>query len=77
MVIGDLDLLDGHMDVAVAGYTMQNRIWVLLGNGDGSLEPPEEYIGGERASSMAIGDLDRDAVPDLAVANARRPTPNL
>jgi len=74
VVIGDLDLLDGHMDVAVAARTTQGRVWVLLGNGDGSLQAPEEYIGGGRASSMAIGDLDRDAVPDLAVANDNNDT---
>jgi hypothetical protein len=69
VVIGDLDLLYRHLDVAVAAYTTQGRVWVLLGDGDGTLQAPTYYDAGGKASSIAMGDLDRDAVPDLAVAN--------
>jgi hypothetical protein len=69
VVIGDLDLLYRHLDVAVAAYTTQGRVWVLLGDGDGTLQAPTDYVAGGKASSVAMGDLDRDAVPDLVVAN--------
>ncbi len=38
--------------------------------GDDPLFPGAQYPAGEQAYSVAIGDLDGDQVPDLAVANA-------
>jgi hypothetical protein len=69
VAVGDLDLDYRHMDVVVAAYTTQGYARVLLGNGDGTLQAPTDYSAGSKSSSIAIGDLDRDAVPDLAVAN--------
>jgi hypothetical protein len=37
---------------------------------DGPLFPGAQYPAGERPTSVAIGDLDGDQVPDLAVANS-------
>ena len=45
---------------------------VLLGNGDGTFQPAVTYdSGGQIASSVAIGDVDGDGIPDLVAANYR------
>ncbi|HET9328107.1 MAG TPA: T9SS type A sorting domain-containing protein, partial [Candidatus Eisenbacteria bacterium] len=42
---------------------------VLLGNGDGSFGPKTDFSAGMGPHSVAVGDLNRDGKPDLAVAN--------
>jgi hypothetical protein len=44
-------------------------IWTSAAVGDGPLFPGAQYAVGENPSSVAIGDLNGDQVPDLAVAN--------
>jgi len=62
---------DGNVDLVVALYTdqpLQPDIAVLLGNGDGSLEPRTEYVLGDSLELVSIttGDLDGDGDIDLA-----------
>ena len=42
---------------------------MLLGNGDGSFQSAVNYGAGDEPRSVAIGDLNGDGNPDLAVAN--------
>ena len=42
---------------------------MLLGVGDGTFAAAVHYPAGNTSISIAIGDLDGDQVPDLAVAN--------
>jgi len=42
---------------------------VLLGNGDGTFQAPENYGAGTNPLSVAVGDFNGDGKPDLAVAN--------
>jgi hypothetical protein len=42
---------------------------VLLGNGDGAFEPRQDFDVGNSPGGVAIGDLNGDATPDLAVTN--------
>jgi len=44
-------------------------IAVLLGNGDGTFQPPREYTVGLQPYSVAVGDFNGDGKPDLAVSN--------
>ena len=44
-------------------------IWTCAALGDGPLFPGAQYTTGDAPGSVAIGDLDGDGVPDLAVAN--------
>ena len=45
-------------------------VTVLLGNGNGTLQAPPRYVsGGYDSVSVAVGDLNGDGIPDLAVAN--------
>ena len=44
-------------------------IWTSAAVGDGPLFPGAQYAGGDTIYSVAIGDLNGDKVPDLALAN--------
>ncbi|MGD0757972.1 MAG: FG-GAP-like repeat-containing protein [Candidatus Sulfotelmatobacter sp.] len=70
---------DGHPDVVVASECLTSGcshgadpggVSVLLGNGDGTFQATANYgSGGWDATSIAIGDLNGDGYPDLAVSN--------
>ena len=63
---------DGRMDLAVpieAGPNGLGLVLVLLGQGDGTFAAPTSYGTGVDPSSVAVGDLNGDRIPDLAVAN--------
>ena len=70
VAIGDLDG-DGKPDLAVANYD-SNNVSVLLNTGSAgnpSFATKVDYTTGMYPMSVAIGDLDGDGKPDLAVAN--------
>ncbi len=63
---------DGRPDVIAANgeYAVSNNIGVLLGNGDGTLQPVSTYdAGGLGPLSVAVADVNGDHKPDLVVAN--------
>jgi len=67
---------DGKPDLLVANlwqsfqHTQNGSVGVLLGNGDGTFQPPVIYgSGGYGAASVAVADVNRDGKPDLVVAN--------
>jgi len=68
--IGDLNG-DNKPDLAVANLhdPSSNTVSVLLGAGDGSFGPKADYQTGDGPSSVAVGDIDGDGRPDLAVTN--------
>jgi hypothetical protein len=67
---------DGRLDlmvVNICGLSCggNGTVGVLLGNGDGSFQPAVAYdSGGRSAWSVAVGDVNGDGKPDMAVANA-------
>lgn len=76
--IGDVNA-DGRPDVIVTNLCanpnvcVDGVVGVLLGNGDGTFQLKATYSSaGYGASSVAIGDLDGDNVPDLVVDNTCR-----
>jgi len=65
---------DGRIDLAVAGFADVNtypftmgEISVLLGNGDGTFQPPVTYAVGSVPSAIVTGDFTGDGRIDLAV----------
>src|SRR5262249_23166814 len=72
VAIGDVNG-DGKPDLAVAntGTTSQpgSNVSVLLGNGDGSCHAQTTFLTGTKPHSIALGDMNGDGKPDLAVAN--------
>jgi len=63
---------DGKPDLVVGSscYPCEDLVSVLLGNGDGTFQPPVFYDSGESyRSSVAIADVNGDSKPDVLVAN--------
>ncbi len=59
---------DGKMDLAVADYG-SSRVGVLLGNGDGTLQPVSSYSVSGNPIGITAGDFNGDGLTDLATAN--------
>jgi hypothetical protein len=74
VAIGDVNG-DGNPDLVVAKTCQSEEcdngaVSVLLGNGDGTFQSAGAYsTGGFRANSVAIGDVNSDGKPDLAVVS--------
>ena len=61
---------DGKLDVV--GLTQYNGAFIFLGNGDGTFQAPAVYATGTTfgcCNGLAVGDLNSDGKPDLAIAN--------
>jgi hypothetical protein len=70
VVLGDLNG-DGILDAAVVfNWTSPGTISVLLGNGDGTFQPPVAYPVGHQPQSLVASHFDGRATLDLAVANS-------
>ena len=69
ITIGDFNN-DNRLDIAVANYGT-NNVGVFLGYGNGSFSSQTTYSTGSGSSpwSVAVGDLNNDGHPDIAVAN--------
>jgi len=73
VAVADFDE-DGNLDVAV-GLHSGTFICVLLGDGQGSFQPPVRYETGIRPEVVAVADFNRDGHADLAVTLAGQAFP--
>jgi hypothetical protein len=79
VAVGDFDG-DGKLDLAVANVGQEytpTTVSILLGNGDGTFQPPSNYPVQVGAISIAVGDFNRDGKLDLAVANGNYPSSSI
>ena len=60
---------DGKLDLAVTDAT-ENAVFVLLGNGDGTFQPPITIPVGNAPDAIVAGDFNNDGKLDLATANS-------
>jgi Flp pilus assembly secretin CpaC len=58
----------GNLDIAVTDIA-NNRVMILLGNGDGTFQAPVPYPTGSNPVALVAQDFDGDGNPDLAVVN--------
>ena len=73
VAVGDFNG-DGVLDLAVANqgadFTGEgSSLSVLLGNGDGTFQPPVDYQVGAGATAVAVADFNGDGIPDLVATN--------
>jgi VCBS repeat protein len=67
VAVGDFNR-DGKPDV-VGTNRNSGSVSVLLGNGNGTFGPKQDFTTGDTPVSVAVADLNRDGKTDLAVAN--------
>jgi hypothetical protein len=63
----------GNLDLAVENETdrsnLNGRVSLLLGNGDGTFQDPQNYNVSRYTYKLIAGDFNRDSFPDLAVTS--------
>lgn len=61
---------DGKLDIAAAANGSSSVVSVVLGNGDGTFQPPDNLVisSGEPLTALATGDFNQDGKLDLAIA---------
>jgi hypothetical protein len=74
LVAGDVNG-DGKLDVVTSDQVLSSGtgsggVYVILGNGDGTFQPPVEYASAIPSLSVAAGDLNQDAKVDLALGGS-------
>lgn len=56
---------DGHVDLVTTDLNSNMFISILLGNGDGTLQPHTDVPVGQNPFSVAVADFNRDGKQDL------------
>src|SRR5262249_14834530 len=67
---------DGNLDLAVVDSKQAGTVVVLRGNGRGGFTQLGAFNAGENPNAIAVGDLNGDGFPDIAVTNRSVPITN-
>ncbi len=63
---------DGKLDLAsLDAFGSANKVWVLLGRGNGTFQPAVSTVSGTTQGHLAYADLNRDGKLDLVIADQR------
>jgi hypothetical protein len=65
---GDFNL-DGRSDIALAHYSNEGSVTILLSSGDGTFQPGADYAVATYASAIATGDFNGDGRTDLVTSH--------
>jgi len=66
----DLVVLCGFDETGGVIASDAHRIAAVLGNGNGTFQPPVAFETGDQTSSFAVGNLDHDGNPDIVYSRA-------
>jgi hypothetical protein len=69
VAVGDFNG-DGHLDAVVSEDQQDAVVYVLLGNGDGTLGAAQSYHSGSQSRDLAVADFNDDGRLDVVVADA-------
>lgn len=71
VAVGDFNK-DGKLDLIVAVFDVGegDAVSLLLGNGDGTFQPPVEYMAGTGPDFVLAADLNHDGLLDVVAANS-------
>jgi hypothetical protein len=58
---------DGKLDVVESYTGSRNYVMVFLGNGNGTVAPPQTFAAGVQPLGLAVSDLNNDGRPDIVV----------
>ena len=66
---GHLDLVFGHANNNIDGGGTIIGMSLMLGNGDGTFQPPQGYLVSRVAVPCAVADFDNDRTPDVILVD--------
>lgn len=64
---------DGNLDIALVDGNPNGNVYIYRGDGFGRFALRAAFPAGEQPNSIAVGDLNRDGLPDIVVTNDSLP----